>query len=176
MTRVNLEVDLVARYLERMQTAGDASGRATPEPTPKDFPMTLATTSEILADFKAGRMVILIDEEDRENEGDLVLSADFVTPDAINFMARHARGLICLTLTEARCRQLQLPLMTAVNGTRNRHEFHDVDRGGRRRDDRHLGRRPGADDPGRGRAGGATGRTSSDRATCSRSWPAKAAC
>jgi 3,4-dihydroxy 2-butanone 4-phosphate synthase / GTP cyclohydrolase II len=62
-------------------------------------------------------MVILIDEEDRENEGDLVLAADFVTPEAINFMARFGRGLICLTLTEERCRQLNLPLMVQVNGT-----------------------------------------------------------
>ena len=80
--------------------------------------MALASTAEILADFKAGKMVILIDEEDRENEGDLLLAADFVTPDAINFMARHARGLICLTLTQERCRQLNLPLMTVANGTR----------------------------------------------------------
>ncbi len=83
----------------------------------------LATTSEILADFKAGKMVILVDEEDRENEGDIVLAADFVTPEAINFMARHARGLICLTLTEARCRELNLPLMTSVNGTRTGTNF-----------------------------------------------------
>ena len=80
--------------------------------------MALASTAEILADFKAGKMVILIDEEDRENEGDLLLAADFVTPEAINFMARHARGLICLTLTEERCRELRLPLMTTLNGTR----------------------------------------------------------
>ena len=80
--------------------------------------MALASTAEILADFKAGKMVILIDEEDRENEGDLLLAADFVTPEAINFMARHARGLICLTLTQERCRQLNLPLMTLANGTR----------------------------------------------------------
>lgn len=79
---------------------------------------TLASTTEILADFRAGKMVILIDDEDRENEGDLVMAADFITPEAINFMARHARGLICLTLTEARCRQLRLPLMTSANGTR----------------------------------------------------------
>ena len=62
--------------------------------------------------------MILVDEEDRENEGDLVLAADFVTPEAINFMARFGRGLICLTLTEERCRLLQLPLMTPANGTR----------------------------------------------------------
>lgn len=84
----------------------------------KDEMSALATTAEILADFRAGKMVILIDDEDRENEGDLVMAADFVTPEAINFMARHARGLICLTLTEERCRRLRLPLMTAVNGTR----------------------------------------------------------
>ncbi len=61
-------------------------------------------------------MVILVDEEDRENEGDLILAAEFVTPEAINFMAKHARGLICLTLTEERCEQLKLPMMTAQNG------------------------------------------------------------
>ena len=77
--------------------------------------MALAPVPEIVAELKAGRMVVLVDEEDRENEGDLVLAADFVTPDAINFMARHGRGLICLTLTEERCRQLNLPLMVAAN-------------------------------------------------------------
>ena len=79
--------------------------------------MKLASTPEIIAELKAGRMVILVDEEDRENEGDLVLAADFVTPEAINFMARFGRGLICLTLTQERCKQLNLPLMTARNGT-----------------------------------------------------------
>ncbi|MFT4100145.1 MAG: bifunctional 3,4-dihydroxy-2-butanone-4-phosphate synthase/GTP cyclohydrolase II [Burkholderiaceae bacterium] len=85
--------------------------------------MSLAPITEILADFKAGKMVILVDEEDRENEGDLVLAADFVTPEAINFMARHGRGLICLTLTEQRCRQLRLPLMATHNGTRTGTNF-----------------------------------------------------
>ena len=77
--------------------------------------MTLSTTIEIIDDLKAGRMVVLVDEEDRENEGDLVLAADFVTPEAINFMARHARGLVCLTLTDQRCRQLGLAPMVANN-------------------------------------------------------------
>jgi len=77
--------------------------------------MTLAPTPEIIAELKAGRMVVLVDEEDRENEGDVVVAAEFVTPDTINFMARHARGLICLTLTEERCRQLALPLMVSAN-------------------------------------------------------------
>ncbi|SAL25212.1 bifunctional 3,4-dihydroxy-2-butanone 4-phosphate synthase/GTP cyclohydrolase II-like protein [Caballeronia terrestris] len=79
--------------------------------------MSLASTLEIIAELKAGRMVILVDEEDRENEGDLVIAAEFVTPEAINFMARYGRGLICLTLTQERCRQLNLPPMTHRNGT-----------------------------------------------------------
>jgi len=77
--------------------------------------MTLCSTPEIAAELKAGRMVVLVDEEDRENEGDLVLAADHVTPEAINFMARFGRGLICLALTEERCRLLGLPLMVSAN-------------------------------------------------------------
>ncbi|SCY59340.1 GTP cyclohydrolase II /3,4-dihydroxy-2-butanone 4-phosphate synthase [Nitrosospira sp. Nl5] len=77
--------------------------------------MIISSTQEIIAEIKAGKMVILVDEENRENEGDLVMAADFVTPAAINFMATHGRGLICLTLTEERCRQLNLPLMVSVN-------------------------------------------------------------
>ncbi|ARO86734.1 bifunctional 3,4-dihydroxy-2-butanone-4-phosphate synthase/GTP cyclohydrolase II [Nitrosospira lacus] len=77
--------------------------------------MIISSTQEIIAEIKNGKMVILVDEENRENEGDLVLAADFVTPAAINFMATHGRGLICLTLTEERCRQLNLPLMVSTN-------------------------------------------------------------
>ncbi|MCC6072787.1 bifunctional 3,4-dihydroxy-2-butanone-4-phosphate synthase/GTP cyclohydrolase II [Massilia sp. GCM10020059] len=79
--------------------------------------MSISSTQEIVAELRAGRMVILVDEEDRENEGDLVLAADFVTPEAINFMVKHARGLVCLTLTEDRCNQLDLSMMTSRNGT-----------------------------------------------------------
>jgi 3,4-dihydroxy 2-butanone 4-phosphate synthase/GTP cyclohydrolase II len=79
--------------------------------------MSISPTQEIVAELRAGRMVILVDEEDRENEGDLVLAADFVTPEAINFMIKHARGLVCLTLTEERCEQLNLGMMTTRNGT-----------------------------------------------------------
>jgi 3,4-dihydroxy 2-butanone 4-phosphate synthase/GTP cyclohydrolase II len=75
----------------------------------------LSPTQDIVADIRAGRMVVLVDEEDRENEGDLVLAAEHVTPEAINFMAKHGRGLICLTLTEERCRQLGLQLMVRDN-------------------------------------------------------------
>src|SRR5471032_1992264 len=79
--------------------------------------MSISSTEEIVAEIRAGRMVILVDEEDRENEGDLVLGADFVTPEAINFMVKHARGLVCLTLTEERCDELQLSMMSSRNGT-----------------------------------------------------------
>jgi len=79
--------------------------------------MSISSTEEIVAELRAGRMVILVDEEDRENEGDLVLAADFVTPEAINFMIRHARGLVCLTLSEEICDGLALPMMTSRNGT-----------------------------------------------------------
>lgn len=79
--------------------------------------MAISTTEEIINEFRAGRMVILVDEEDRENEGDLVLPAEFVTPEAINFMAKYGRGLVCLTLTEERCRLLDLSMMTSRNGT-----------------------------------------------------------
>ena len=75
----------------------------------------ISPIAEIVAEVRAGRMVVLVDEEDRENEGDLVMAAEFATPDAINFMARYGRGLICLTLTEERCRQLSLPLMVSNN-------------------------------------------------------------
>jgi 3,4-dihydroxy 2-butanone 4-phosphate synthase/GTP cyclohydrolase II len=71
--------------------------------------------TDVIEELKRGRMVVLVDEEDRENEGDLLLAAEFTTPEAINFMARYGRGLICLTLTEERCRRLNLPLMVANN-------------------------------------------------------------
>ncbi len=77
--------------------------------------MAISPITEIIADIKAGKMAVLVDEEDRENEGDLLMAAEFVSPEAINFMARYGRGLICLTLTEDRCRQLNLPLMVANN-------------------------------------------------------------
>src|SRR3989304_5914783 len=76
----------------------------------------IAPIQDISAEIRSGRMVVLVDEEDRENEGDLVFAAEFVTPEKINFMAKHGRGLICLTLTEAHCRQIDLPLMVRENG------------------------------------------------------------
>jgi 3,4-dihydroxy 2-butanone 4-phosphate synthase/GTP cyclohydrolase II len=81
--------------------------------------MSIAPVPELVAELAAGRMVILVDEADRENEGDLVLAADHVSAEGINFMARHARGLICLTLTRDHCERLLLPPMTARNGAQH---------------------------------------------------------
>jgi len=78
---------------------------------------SISPVTEILQALQAGQMVVLVDEEDRENEGDLVMAAEFVTPEAINFMVTHGRGLVCLTLTQDRCQQLELPLMSSHNGT-----------------------------------------------------------
>lgn len=75
--------------------------------------MTLSTVPELVEDIRKGRMVIMMDDESRENEGDLIIAAEKVTPDIINFMCTHARGLICLPLTAERCDQLELPPMTA---------------------------------------------------------------
>jgi 3,4-dihydroxy 2-butanone 4-phosphate synthase / GTP cyclohydrolase II len=83
----------------------------------------IASVEAIVADIRAGRMVILVDEEDRENEGDLVLAAEHVTPEAINFMAKFGRGLICLTLTPERCERLRLPPMVLRNGAKHSTAF-----------------------------------------------------
>ena len=81
--------------------------------------MAISPVPELIAELAAGRMVILVDDEDREDEGDLVLAADHVSPEAINFMARFGRGLICLTLTRERCERLRLPPMAARNGAQH---------------------------------------------------------
>ena len=78
--------------------------------------VAISPVEDIVSDIRAGRMVILVDEEDRENEGDLVLAADHVSAESINFMARYGRGLICLTLTRERCEALRLPPMVSRNG------------------------------------------------------------
>lgn len=83
----------------------------------------ISDTREIIAELKAGRMVVLVDDEDREDEGDLVLAADHVTPEAINFMIKYARGLVCLTITEARRQQLGLQLMVSQNRSQNGTNF-----------------------------------------------------
>ncbi len=83
----------------------------------------ISPPAEIIEEARAGRIFILVDDEDRENEGDLVIPAQFATPDAINFMIKHARGLVCLAMTKARCETLGLPLMTQANGSRHETAF-----------------------------------------------------
>ena len=83
----------------------------------------LSSAEELIEEARNGRMFILVDDEDRENEGDLIIPAQFATPDAINFMVRHARGLVCLTMTRQRIEQLGLTLMSPNNGTRHQTAF-----------------------------------------------------
>jgi len=77
--------------------------------------MAIAPIPEIVDELKAGRIVVLVDDEDRENEGDLVFAADFVTPDKINFLAKHGRGLVCMPITAEHAERLNLAPMTARN-------------------------------------------------------------
>ncbi|MBV9655924.1 MAG: 3,4-dihydroxy-2-butanone-4-phosphate synthase, partial [Acetobacteraceae bacterium] len=88
-----------------------------------DLSQYLSSADELIEEALNGRMFILVDDEDRENEGDLVIPAQFATPDAINFMARHARGLICLALCRSRVEKLGLGLMSQQNGTRHQTAF-----------------------------------------------------
>jgi len=85
--------------------------------------MSLANCETLIEELRAGRMIVLADDEDRENEGDLVMAAEWITPEAVNFMATHARGLICLTLTEKRIQKLNLPLMVVDSNAKFKSAF-----------------------------------------------------
>src|ERR1700728_4724678 len=87
------------------------------------FVEVVSPVEEIIDEARNGRMFILVDDEDREDEGDLVIPAQMATPDAINFMAKYGRGLICLSLTRKRCEELRLPLMPAHNQARHSTAF-----------------------------------------------------
>jgi 3,4-dihydroxy 2-butanone 4-phosphate synthase / GTP cyclohydrolase II len=84
--------------------------------------MSISTISEIINDFKCGKFVIMTDDENRENEGDLMIAAEFATAEKINFMAKHARGLICLALTEQQVNQLKLPMMISAEHQKGKTE------------------------------------------------------
>jgi len=92
-------------------------------PTKTEHADYLSPIEEILDDARNGRMVVIVDDEDRENEGDLVIPAQMATPDAVNFMAKYGRGLICLAMTRKRCEDLRLPLMTTHNQSRHSTAF-----------------------------------------------------
>ncbi len=85
--------------------------------------LPFCSVEEAAEEIRQGRMIVLVDDEDRENEGDLTMAAEKITPDAINFMAKYGRGLICLTLTEQRCEELNLPLMSPINTSLHRTAF-----------------------------------------------------
>eukprot|EP01133_Synstelium_polycarpum_P001264 gene1264-1455_t len=106
--RVNLEVDLLARYLERLLLGDKAA---------EGCRVALNSIEELVEDIRQGKMVILMDDEDRENEGDLIMAAECCQPEHINFMAKHARGLICMPMSRERCELLKLPLMAPRNGS-----------------------------------------------------------
>ncbi|GGL84057.1 3,4-dihydroxy-2-butanone-4-phosphate synthase [Pseudooceanicola nanhaiensis] len=95
----------------------------TPGPVEENWRDAISSVEEIIDDARNGRMFILVDHEDRENEGDLVIPAQMCTPDAINFMAKHGRGLICLSMTGERVDQLGLPLMASQNSSRHETAF-----------------------------------------------------
>src|SRR5947208_16860849 len=84
---------------------------------------SFATVEKAVEEIRQGRMVVLVDDEDRENEGDLAMAAEKITPEAINFMAKYGRGLICMPLTEERCDELHLPLMSPINTSLHRTTF-----------------------------------------------------
>ncbi|MGB0800109.1 MAG: 3,4-dihydroxy-2-butanone-4-phosphate synthase, partial [Planktomarina sp.] len=94
-----------------------------PGPVEVDWSEAISPTEEILEDARNGRMFVLVDHEDRENEGDLVIPAQMATPEAINFMALHGRGLICLSMTPERVDQLGLALMSTYNSSRHETAF-----------------------------------------------------
>ncbi|WP_439138619.1 3,4-dihydroxy-2-butanone-4-phosphate synthase [Roseicyclus sp.] len=94
-----------------------------PGPVERDWAEAISPIEEIIEEARNGHMFILVDHEDRENEGDLVIPAQWATPDAINFMATHGRGLICLSMTSARIDQLGLPLMSTYNSSRHETAF-----------------------------------------------------
>lgn len=95
----------------------------TPGPVEEDWHDAISSIEEILEDARNGRMFILVDHEDRENEGDLVIPAQMATPEAVNFMAKHGRGLICLSMTGERVDALGLPLMASYNSSRHETAF-----------------------------------------------------
>ncbi len=127
-----------------------------------------ATIEQAIEDIREGKMVVVCDDEDRENEGDLTMAAQFATPEAINFMAKEGRGLICLSLTPERCDELGLDLMAAKNESPFETALHRLGRGARGRHHGHLGARPRPHDPGGDRPREPARATSSSRATSSR--------
>ena len=174
----------VAKYVERLvspfagkerrepMTETQQTRRAGGETGESPF----STIEEAIEEIRRGRMVVVCDGEDRENEGDLVMAAQFATPEAVNFMAKEARGLICLALTAERCERLGLQADGGEERGAAADRLHGHDRGRRRGQHRDLRPRPRPHDPGRDRPRARARATSSSPATCSRCGPRRAAC
>ena len=181
---VNLEADVLAKYVERLLEPRAAAGARSPGVAGYDAADEHGSAEHRLRNrsrrrsrtIRAGRFVVVVDDEDRENEGDLTIAAQFATPEAVNFMATHGRGLICLCLTPERCERARAAADDRSERDAVRHRLHRLDRGARGRHHRDLGARPRAHDPGRDRPALDRRTTSSSPATSSRSRPARAAC
>ena len=137
--------------------------------TIQEIMTTFGTIEQAIDDLRNGKIIIVADDEDRENEGDLVCAAELVTPEMINFMTLHGRGLICLALTGERCDQLGLPQMTERNTEELSHRVHREHRRRApvRRHHRHLGHRPRHDHPRRDQPGHRAGRPAPPRSCLS---------
>ena len=173
---MNLECDILGKYVAR---AVELAGRAlatvaiarvdvmTPDEAPGASRRSRPSTRPISA-IRDGEMIIVVDDEDRENEGDLTIAAEKITPEAINFMATHGRGLICMPMTEERLDELDHAADGREEHRAVRHGVLRVDRGEGRDQHRHLGRRSRGDRAGRHRSAHAARRISRGRATCFR--------
>ena len=163
----NLEVDLIAKYVERLLRRPR-----------REHDMTFDEVERAIDAVQRGEFVVVVDDEDRENEGDLIIAAEKMTPEKMAFMIRYTSGVICLPMEGARLDELQLPLMVVGRGEHRgaAHRVHGVGRRQARHDDRHLGRRPQHDGARADRPGDRRRATSPGPATSSRCATARAAC
>ena len=140
-----------------------------------DQPVFASIVDAAIADIREGKIVLVVDDADRENEGDFVMAAEKCTPEAVNFMVTHGRGIVCLPVAAWRLDELQIPQMVSTNGGR-RHRVHGVDRLPARRHDGHQRARPRGHRARRSSIRAPGRRTSIGPATCSRSARRRAAC
>ena len=184
---VNLEADVIGKYVARCMGRSLATGAAVDrriscEPDrcssrkARKRKSPFATVDEAIDAIRDGRMIIVVDDEDRENEGDLTMAASTVTPEAVNFMVTHGRGLVCLAMTPERLDQLDIPLEVSDNSSPSRHGDVRVDRRQGRHDDGRFGRRPRADDSGGDRTRHEAARSRAARPRVSAARAARAAC
>ena len=189
---VNLEADVIGKYVARSSLQGDVRGMSRRSSSTvrgtrhmsrslhlakgRRRKSPFAPVDEAIDAIRAGQMIIVVDDEDRENEGDLTMAASTVTPDAINFMVTHGRGLVCLAMTPERLDQLDIPLEVVRELVAPRHRDVRVDRRQGRHDDGRLGGRSRADDSDGDRARIRSRAISRGPAMCFRCVARRAAC